>query len=273
MKRQLLPWVVVAIMVWGGTIPAWAEDKVKVTGDRIRGDTEKKILYITGNVRIVQGSDVITTDAATVDLDQKLLFLEGTVTFTNGDDLVVSADNLDYNMKKKNGTFKNNVLVQRLEKKTKGKDGNGKDPFTLYTDELYFESNTKNFTAKAGRIIHKDFTGTADVIEYNDRLQLLTLRGNAHLKKPEGEELHGDVTQINLEKKTFVVENNVMIHFDVDDDDEAENGKASTEPSAEQADQAPAESGDGPDVEIVPEEPLPELKDEVQSDNEQKASA
>jgi len=269
MKRQLLPWIVFIILL-GGSITALAEDKVKVTGDRIRGDTEKKISYITGNVRIVQGSDVITTDAATVDLDKKLLNLEGTVTFTNSDDLMVSADILDYNMKKKNGTFKSNVLLQRLERKTTGKDGDKKDPFTLFTDELYFESNTKNFTAKPGRIVHKDFTGTADVIEYNDRLQLLTLRGNTHLKKPEGEELQGDVTRINLEQKTFVVESNVIIHFDVDDDEDEKDQKAPVQP-ADQG-EIPVDSGDGPDVEITGNEPLPEENGEKQSDDEQTAS-
>lgn len=263
MKRQLLSWIVF-IMLLGGSIPAWTEDKVKVTGERIRGDTEKKISYITGNVRIVQGSDIITTEYAMVDLDKKLLSLEGSVTFTNDDDLMVTADNLDYNMKKKKGTFKENVVLQRFEAKVPKKGSNKKDPFTLFTDELYFESNTKNFTAKQGRIVHKDFTGTADDIEYNDQLQVLTLRGNAYLKKPEGEELRGDVTRINLEKKTFVVENNVIIHFDVDDEDEdSSNEKAAPSQPENQVDVSLEESDDGPAVEITGEEPLSETGEKV----------
>lgn len=220
-RITLLTWLLLFHLAMGVSI--FAEEPVKVTGNSIKGDTEKKITYIEGNVKIVQGSDVIFGDWARVDLDNKLLYLENQVVFKSAD-LTIEAWILDYNMKKKNGTFQKEVVLKRLEKKDKAK-GDNKDPFTLYADELYFESNTKNFSAFHGRIEHKEFNGTADRIEYHDKLQQLTLIGNSYLKRPEGEEVRGEQTKINLKDKSFIVEKNVTINFDVDDDEDQEDDK------------------------------------------------
>lgn len=193
-----------------------AEDKVKVTGDNIKGDTEKKITFIEGNVRIVQGKSVITTDKARIDMDNKLLFLEPQVNYTN-EDVTIKAEILDYDLKKKTGTFYREVILERKEQKKKGKVV--KEAFKLFADELYFEADTKNFIATNGKTEHKDFNGTAERIEYDDQLEHLAFYGNVYLKRPEGEELRGEKAVIKLKDKSFHVDSKVVIDFDIEDDD------------------------------------------------------
>lgn len=197
----------------------FAEDRVNVTGKSIKGDTEKKITFVEGKVRITQGQDTITAAKARIDLDNKLVFLEEEIVFDNPD-FSAAAATLDYNLKKKNGTFKGEVVLKRKEKTENGKIV--KDPFTLKADELYFETENKNFTAARGMIEHKDFTGSGERIEYNDREEQLLLLGNAYIKRPEGEEARGDCAKINLKEKNFTVENNVTVNFDVEEDSKKE---------------------------------------------------
>lgn len=213
MKRNSIIPIAVILLMFG--MVCNAEEQVKVTGNTIKGDTEKKITYLDGNVKIIQGSNIILTEKAKIDLDNKLLYLENQVVF-NGPDVTIQALTLDYNLKKKNGTFKTDVVLKRKEKKENGK--NQKDPFTLIADEMYFDSESKNFVATKGKIEHKDFNGSADRIDYDDQQQLLVLTGNAYLKRPEGEEVWGDSTKINLKDKSFTVEKNVTVNFDVDDE-------------------------------------------------------
>lgn len=210
-------WFCISLIL--AAIPAMAEEKVKVTGDVIRGDTNKKMTYIEGNVRITQGTDHITSEKAEINLDEKRLLLNGAVIFENAD-VSVHSDVLDYFMKKKIGMFSQNVILKRKE--SQAKDGSKKDPFNLAAAELYFEVKTRNFTATGGKIEHKDFTGNADRIEYNDSKQELLFIGNSYLKKAKGEEVWGEVTRINLKKKTFKVEKNVVVHFNVDDEKETQ---------------------------------------------------
>ncbi|HOJ77212.1 MAG TPA: LptA/OstA family protein [Bacillota bacterium] len=193
------------------------DDKVKVTGNSIKGDTEKKISYIEGNVRIVQGKSVITTEKARIDMDNKQLFLESKVNYAN-EDVTIKAEILDYDLKKKTGTFYREVILDRKEQKEKGKVV--KDAFKLFADELYFEADSKNFIATKGKTEHKDFNGTAERIEYDDQLEYLSFFGNVYLKRPEGEELRGEKAVIKLKDKSFHVDSKVVIDFDVEDDDE-----------------------------------------------------
>lgn len=195
---------------------AIAAEEVIVTAKKVWGDTDTNINYLEGDVRFVQGSTVITTEKAQVDTDRKTAVFERKVRLIHPD-VKIQSKTLEYDLKKEIGTFKNEVIMERIKTKaTKGEEA--KDPFTLLTNELYFETETKNFIAQKGRIEHKDFTGEADLIEYNDQSQQLTLKENARLTRPKGEEIRGKLIIINVSEKSFKVIDSVSVEFEVEEE-------------------------------------------------------
>jgi lipopolysaccharide transport protein LptA len=208
MKYRLILAIIMLFFIVG--LAKAADDPVQATSDKIWGDTKKKITYLEGNARIVQGATIITTDKTKVDLDKKVAIFENKVKLTHPD-VTITADNLEYNLKKKNGTFSKNVILSRME--VKDAQGNvTKDAFKLTAAELYFESDSKNFIAKSqGAVAHKEFTGTADLIEYNDKKQELLFKGNANIKRPKGEEITGEEVLINTQTNSFIVKNKVQL--------------------------------------------------------------
>ena len=205
-------WAIVLMMMLfliAGLVHA-ADDPVQVKSDQIWGDTKKKLTYMEGNVRIVQGQTIITTAKTKVDLDKKVAIFEDKVELTHPD-VTIDADNLEYNFKKKNGTFSHHVILSRKE--VKDKQGKvTKDALKLTAAELYFESDTKNFVAKReGVVEHKEFTGTADSISYNDKKQELLFKGNADIKRPNNEDIKGEEIIINTQTNSFIVKDKVNL--------------------------------------------------------------
>lgn len=200
-------------------------EEVRVTGKKVWGDTDKKINYIEGNVRFVQGSTVITTEKAQVNLDQNSAVFEEKVKLTHAE-VTIESKVLEYDLKKKVGTFKNKVVMNRIKTKAT-KDKAAKDPFKLLTDHLFFENDTKNFSAQSGRIEHKDFTGEANSIDYNDQLQELSLKGKAKLVRPKGEVIQGELIKIDVSDKSFFVTDSISVEFEVEEEeaDKGKNGK------------------------------------------------
>ncbi len=215
---------------WGGLLLLFvvtfqiviAAEEVRVTGKNVWGDTETKINYIEGDVRFVQGSTEITTEKARVDTDRKSAVFEKKVKL-NHPEVTIKSETLEYDLKKKVGTFKANVVMNRI--KTEATNGKkAKDPFTLNTNELYFETDTKNFIAQKGRVEHKDFTGEAGLIEYNDQLQELSLKENAKLIRPKGEIIKGKLIKINVSDKSFIVIDSVSVEFKVEQEADSGSG-------------------------------------------------
>ncbi len=192
------------------TLVQSANEPVKATGEKIWGDNKKDITFIEGNVQIIQGSTRIFTEKAKVDTEKKVAVFEEKVKL-NHPDVTIEADSLEYNFKKKVGTFSKNIILDRAEVKDElGKVT--KDAFQLTATELYFESDTKNFTAKKdGSVSHKDFTGTADIIEYNDKNQELLFKGHAYLKRPNEEKINGEEIKINTQTKSFIVNKEIKL--------------------------------------------------------------
>jgi lipopolysaccharide export system protein LptA len=225
---KFLSLVFLCILTGLGLISAvFADEPVKATGAHIYGNTEAKISYIEGNVRIIQGSTTLTTEKATIYTEKKQVILEKQVKLVNPDG-TVEADYLDYDLRKKDGLFRGNVIMQRKESKKVAKDAKSsqKDPFSLYADELQLNTNTKNFTATATRFEHRDFRGTADQIVYNDSTEEMVFSGNVYIKRTkEGEEIRGEETKINLKDKSFIVTKNVSVEFEVDDDENSKSAK------------------------------------------------
>lgn len=211
--------VILGLYLGLGGIVAASDEPVKATGTYIYGDTEKKISHIDGNVRITQGSTVITTDKATIYMDKKQVVLEGKVVLVNPDAKITS-DYLDYDLRKKTGLFKGNVVMQRKAVKDSKTKKNTKDPFTLWAEELYLESDEKNFVATRARFEHKEFKGSANEITYTDASEEMLFKNNVYLKKDKGEELRSEEITINLKDKSFVATNNVSIQMEVDDEEE-----------------------------------------------------
>ena len=189
------------------------------TADTIDYNDKEQQLMFTGNVRIVQGTTVITTEEAVINLDKKLLLFEKHVK-SSSDDVSIEAGGLEYDYNKKTGTFRKNVVLNRNGVKADQKK-TAQDPFKLTADELYFETDTRNFTAKHNGILeHKDFNGGGDVIEYNDKLQQLTFEDNAYLNRPQGEEIKGSLISIDLRDKNLKIHNNGAVNIQINDDSE-----------------------------------------------------
>jgi lipopolysaccharide transport protein LptA len=204
---------IIAVILSIGLVTGWAvgaTEQVQVKSEQIWGDTKKNITYLEGNVQLTQGQTLITTEKAEVDQDKKVAFFKNDLLLTHPD-VTISAHQLEYNLKKQAGTFSENVVLSRNE--VQDKQGKViKDAFTLRTAKLYFESDTKNFIAQSeGEVEHKDFTGTANTIEYNDRKQELLLKGNAKLRRPGGEEITGEVIAVNTQNNNLSVPNKVKL--------------------------------------------------------------
>jgi lipopolysaccharide transport protein LptA len=207
MRRCLF--VLIVYILLAGIVKA-GDEPVKAKSDKIWGDNKKKITYMEGNVRIEQGSTVIITETSQVDLDKKIAVFENQLQLVSAD-VTITADYLEYNFKSKVGTFLRNIVLSRKE--VKDTQGNvTKDAFKLSAEDLYFESDTKNFKVKSqGTVEHKDFIGTADLIEYNDKKQELTFRGNAKIKRPSGEEIKGNEVVINTKDNSIIVDDKVKL--------------------------------------------------------------
>lgn len=187
------------------------------TADTIEYNDKEQKLVFTGNVRITQGTTVLTTDEGEINLDNKQLVFKDHIQSVN-DNINIEADGLEYDYNNKTGTFKKNVVLNRDAVKADSKNA-AQDPFKLTADELYIETDTKNFTAKNNGIIeHKDFNGGGDIIEYNDKLQQLTIEDNAYLNHSDGEEIKGDSITIDLHEKSLTVYNNGAVSVDVNGD-------------------------------------------------------
>lgn len=213
MRRSLIGWVVCFYLL--ASVAKAGDEPVEVKSDQIWGDNKKNLTYLAGNVRLKQGSIEITTESAEVDLHKKIAIFENKLQLTSGE-FTIGADRLEYNLKAKTGTFLENVVLYRKE--IKDDRGNvTQDSFKLSADILYFESDTRNFRVpNQGLAEHKDFTGTADVIAYNDKRQELTFLGNARIKRPNEEEIDGDEVTVNTLNHSIIAKKTVrLVHEDV----------------------------------------------------------
>lgn len=180
----------------------------------IEYDDQQQTLHFRGQVRIVQGSTTLNTEDTVVDLNLKILRFEEPLESTYPD-LRIASGGLEYDYDKKTGTFRKDVMLERTAVKGEG-DKQAKDPFKLTCSDLYFDSETQNFTAKnQARLEHREFTGSADSIEYDDRLQQLTFKGHAYIKRPEGEEIKGDRILIDLRNQNFRVQQDASLRMQV----------------------------------------------------------
>lgn len=185
-------------LIGTGLVSAIGEP-VKITADKVSGDAEKKLSFIEGHVQIVQGKTVITTEYVTVNLDLKTAVLERGVKLKTTD-IAVDATHLEYNLKPKSGTFREQVVLKRIENKTV------KDPFTLTADELYFETETKNFSATGhSSIQHKEFEGKANSIQYDDAAQRLIFKKDVVIRQGSTV-IKTEAAVIDLRKKRLIFE-------------------------------------------------------------------
>ena len=213
MRRSLIGWVACFYLL--ASVVKAGDEPVQVKSDQIWGDNKKNLTYLAGNVRLQQGSTVITTETTEVDLNKKIATIENKLQLTSSE-VTITANHLEYNFKAKTGTFLQNIILYRRE--LKDSLGNvTKDSFKLSADNLYFESDTKNFRVQnQGLLEHKDFTGTADLLEYNDKQQELTFLGNAKIKRPSEEEIDGDEVIINTQNNSIIAKKSVrLVHEDV----------------------------------------------------------
>ena len=183
----------------------------------IEYDDQQQTLHFQEKVRIVQGSTTLNTEDTVVELNQKTLRFEKPLESTYPD-VRIAAGGLEYDYDKKAGTFKKDVVLERTAVQAEG-DKQAKDPFKLTCADLYFDSETQNFTAKSqARLEHREFTGSADSIEYDDRLQQLTFKGHAYIKRPKGEEIKGDRILIDLRTQNFRVQQDASLRMQVQSD-------------------------------------------------------
>jgi lipopolysaccharide transport protein LptA len=201
--KKLLGIVSFSLLFGAGLIYAGSEP-VKITARKVSGDSEKKIAYIEGNVRIIQGKTLITTEYVTINLDQKTASLAEGVKLENPD-ATIESGHLEYNLKQKSGTFQDQVVLKRIESKDQAKD-----PFELNADQLYFESETKNFKARDHcRIKHKEFEGKAENIEYDDAGQQLVFKSKVVIQQGKTI-IKTEAATINLRNKELRLETDTV---------------------------------------------------------------
>ncbi len=175
-------------------------------GGSIEYDNTGQQLIFKNNVSIEQGKTVIKTEAAVIDLRKKELRFE-TDTGLTSSEINIKGGGLEYDYDKKVGTFSKDIVLERDEvKNTQGKVT--KEPFKLTAGSLYFETGTNNFSAAQGKIEHKEFTGSADRIEYDDKSQHMIFHGNACLTRPQGEQVKADLIEIDIREQSFSVQKN-----------------------------------------------------------------
>lgn len=206
-------WILILGLLLGVSFATTHEEPVRITAARVSGDAEKKITYLEGNVRIVQGKTIIITEYVTINLDQKIAELDKGTRLMNHD-VSIESRRLEYNLKQESGTFRGQVLLKRLE------SGNGekKDPFELAAKELYFETDTKNFKASGNcRLKHKQFEGNANGIEYDDAGQKLDFKGDVVIRqdttviKSDSVTIDMSTKQLRLENKTDLTSREIKI--------------------------------------------------------------
>lgn len=201
MKKYQWIMILLGVLLLGVCFAKAGEEPVRITAAEVSGDADKKITYLEGNVRIVQGKTIITTEYVTINLDQKSAVLEKGTRLVNPD-VIIDSRRLEYNLKRKTGTFREQVLLKRIESGETVK----KDPFELATAELYFESDTKNFKANGNcRLKHKRFEGQADRIEYDDAGQKLSFQGNGVIRQ-EATVIKSESVTIDMSKQQLQVE-------------------------------------------------------------------
>lgn len=180
------------------------EEPVRISAARVSGDAEKKITYLEGNVRIVQGKTIITTESVTINLDHKTAVLDKGTRLKNSD-VTIDSRRLDYNLKQKTGTFREKVILRRLESGDTAK----KDPFSLDAHELYFETETQNFVATGNcRLKHKQFEGMAERIEYDDAGQKLTFQGSVEIRQDQTV-IHSGSVVVDMSQKQLQLQSQV----------------------------------------------------------------
>ena len=216
-KSWLLP-LLMAGIVWTGGL-SWAAEPVQITGRDIRGDTKRKITYIRGDVRIVQGIMVIGAQNATIDMDRKNAILENSVRFQQAE-ITIAADYLGYDLHKKTGTFQRRVRLDY--RPTPNRSGKlASEPFNLTCQQLYFEADSKNFSASQEiRVEHSAFNGSADRLDYQDKSRELLFRGRARLNRPaqtrpgqskEPFQLQSDQIALQTQTKNFTATGNAAL--------------------------------------------------------------
>lgn len=230
--KQRIRWISLLLLgvVWilPLVLATETKDKVKVTGiTRVWGNTEKNITFMEGNLLIVQEETTIQTRFAEVDQDTKdALFSRGVVLKKN--DLRIESQELALNFNKKKGRFSGQVRLQRGE--TRNAEGKvTKDAFTLSCDVLEADTKREDFTASGAVMLeHQEFSGSSTQMIYDNDKQILTLTGEAMLTRDQGEKLYGQTIQIDLENKTFEVNDEASMEFNIDQD-EGKGEKKETE--------------------------------------------
>ncbi len=128
-----------------------------------------------------------------------------------------SADRMQYDDQLQLLAFDGHATLNRP--KQTAKNGKAKEPFSLNCQQLEFRVETRDFTASGEVALeHSDFTGTAERVEYLDQFQELIFIGNARLKRPKGEEIHGERVKILMNEKSFTVVKGVNLSFEVSED-------------------------------------------------------
>lgn len=189
------------------------EEPVRISAAQVSGDAAKKITYLAGNVRIIQGKTTITTEYIAIHLDQKNALLDKGTRLANPD-VTIDSRSLQYNLKQKTGTFREQVFLKRIE----SGDSVKKEPFELASAELYFETDTRNFKADGNcRLKHQQFEGTANCIEYDDAGQKLDFKGDVMIRQGvaliKSESIIVDMSkkQLRLETKIDLISRDIKI--------------------------------------------------------------
>lgn len=168
-----------------------------------------------GNRVTMEGGVVISHDDVKIECDRAvydqkagLLTADGHVRLTYRE-THVEADSLVYHTETKEGHFQGRVRLTRAESKAaKGKEK--KDGFTLTCGTLVFSLPKEEMTANTDiRLVHKEFSATAETLTYNDASQEMRLLGRPTLSRRR-EKVTAEEILLDVKEDTFTLRRAVV---------------------------------------------------------------
>lgn len=162
------------------------------------------ITFKTTLILAVDEPITVTGNSVWGDTKKKITYMEGNVRVVQ-EKTVITADKGEFNLDHKIAVLTGQVKLVTVDA-------------TITADTLEYDLRKKIGTFKINcAIIHKDFNGSATEIDYNYLDQLLTLKGNALLKRPQGEEVKGELITINIRDKSFKVKDKATLSILVEE--------------------------------------------------------
>ena len=105
-----------------------------------------------------------------------------------------------------------------------GEDSNYWEIVTYYRLEMDMDKETFIATGQTVVLEHEDFTGRCQRLDYDNQGEIMEMVGDPVLTRKEGDTVKGDRIRLNLKDETFEILDNAEMAFEVEEEDDADDG-------------------------------------------------